>query len=55
MFCVVASVAGKPFIDLQHAKDLQTEADRTAQKHIVSSLAAHFPGLTIIGELPVLH
>ncbi|XP_051166499.1 3'(2'),5'-bisphosphate nucleotidase 1 isoform X2 [Leptopilina boulardi] len=30
--------------------DLQTEADRSAQKCIISSLSKHFPNITIIGE-----
>lgn len=30
--------------------DLQTEADRSAQKCIVGSLSKLFPGVTIIGE-----
>lgn len=30
--------------------DLQTEADRSAQKCIITSLNQHFPNITIIGE-----
>ncbi|XP_018015045.1 LOW QUALITY PROTEIN: 3'(2'),5'-bisphosphate nucleotidase 1-like [Hyalella azteca] len=60
--CVaVANNAGKIIRDIlkqgdlqivqkEHAKDLQTEADRAAQRYIVSSLAAHFPKATLIGE-----
>ncbi|KAF2359596.1 Inositol monophosphatase-like [Trinorchestia longiramus] len=60
--CVaVANNAGKVVRDVlkqgdlqivqkEHAKDLQTEADRAAQRYIVSSLASHFPNITLIGE-----
>lgn len=32
------------------ADDLQTEADRSAQNCILASLAAQYPGLTVVGE-----
>ena len=32
------------------ADDLQTEADRSAQKCILASLAAQYPGLKVVGE-----
>lgn len=34
----------------QHARDLQTEADRAAQRCIISSLSKCFPKMTIIGK-----
>ncbi|KAL7639291.1 UNVERIFIED_CONTAM: hypothetical protein RMT77_009780 [Armadillidium vulgare] len=34
----------------EHAKDLQTKADRNAQKCIIGSLLNHFPKIKIIGE-----
>lgn len=35
---------------MQAKNDLQTEADRSAQKCIVASLTQQFPDLVIIGE-----
>jgi 3'(2'), 5'-bisphosphate nucleotidase len=35
---------------LQGKNDLQTEADRSAQRCIVTSLSRQFPSITIIGE-----
>uniref|UniRef100_A0A2P2IDL0 3'(2'),5'-bisphosphate nucleotidase 1 n=1 Tax=Hirondellea gigas TaxID=1518452 RepID=A0A2P2IDL0_9CRUS len=37
-------------VQKEHVKDLQTEADRAAQRCIIGSLTKHFPGLIIIGE-----
>lgn len=34
----------------QGVNDLQTEADRSAQRCIVASLSQQFPNLSIIGE-----
>lgn len=38
------------FLCHQGKNDLQTEADRSAQLCIISSLARQFPNVTIIGE-----
>lgn len=38
------------FMCLQGKNDLQTEADRSAQRCIVTSLSRQFPSVTIIGE-----
>jgi 3'(2'), 5'-bisphosphate nucleotidase len=38
------------FMCLQGKNDLQTEADRSAQRCIVTSLSHQFPSVTIIGE-----
>ncbi|XP_069946566.1 3'(2'),5'-bisphosphate nucleotidase 1 isoform X2 [Cherax quadricarinatus] len=37
-------------VEKENARDLQTEADRAAQRCIVSSLSRCFPKITIIGE-----
>lgn len=42
--------AASVFICLQGKNDLQTEADRSAQCCIVTSLSCQFPSVTIIGE-----
>jgi 3'-phosphoadenosine 5'-phosphosulfate (PAPS) 3'-phosphatase len=44
------SSAAPVFMCLQGKNDLQTEADRSAQRCIVTSLSRQFPSVTIIGE-----
>ncbi|CAL4128183.1 unnamed protein product, partial [Meganyctiphanes norvegica] len=51
--CIIRDVMNKGnlgIVEKENAYDLQTEADRAAQRCIISSLSKHFPKITIIGE-----
>lgn len=51
--CIIRDVMRKGnlgIVEKENAYDLQTEADRAAQRCIISSLSKHFPKITIIGE-----
>jgi len=51
--CIIRDVMNKGnlgIVEKENEYDLQTEADRAAQRCIISSLNKHFPKITVIGE-----